>query len=344
MTTAAVTDLKEYLRLVSDLECSVYRQEQIIAQANEELFLRKPRRKVIEKPFNRAEELKAAMPASPKLPEQNSAFAKGIRLIISAALILLGLYFSKDGWFTFGVGLLAIGSFAAAIIAFKSFSDMVKCDAERKADYKAAVKSFTEKKSQILDEISKADQKYKTDMERYNRELSEDEALYQQKLVIAQRNYDEAKNALMKLYGPLQETKQTLKKMYDLDIIFEKYRNMIAMTSIYEYYASGRCDRLEGPDGAYNLFESELRQNLIINRMDVIISRLDQIKDNQYILYKQMTETNNQLMEIKGLTEELVTNTEHIASTVDLTASIASSIASNTRMISATADYIARHS
>ena len=132
--------------------------------------------------------------------------------------------------------------------------------------------------------------------------------------------------------------------MYDLDIIFEKYRNMIAMTSIYEYFASGRCDRLEGPDGAYNLFESELRQNLIINRMDVIISRLDQKKDNQYILYKQMTETNNQLMEIKGLTEELVTTTDHIASAADLTAGIASSIKSSIDMISSAADYIARHS
>ena len=38
-------------------------------------------------------------------------------------------------------------------------------------------------------------------------------------------------------------------------------------------------------NGAYNLYEQELRQNLIINKLDFVIDRLDTVIDNQHMLY-----------------------------------------------------------
>ena len=86
-------------------------------------------------------------------------------------------------------------------------------------------------------------------------------------------------NEYNKLSRKLEETQDTLLQMYSLDVIFPKYRNIIAVSSFYEYLLSGRCDKLEG---AYNIFESELRMNLIINKIDDVIKHLEKIE--QHIL------------------------------------------------------------
>lgn len=68
-------------------------------------------------------------------------------------------------------------------------------------------------------------------------------------------------------------------------MIYPKYLTLPAVTTIYEYLESGRCDSLAGADGSYNLYESELRSNVIIARMDTIIESLEDIKTNQMMLY-----------------------------------------------------------
>ena len=67
------------------------------------------------------------------------------------------------------------------------------------------------------------------------------------------------------------------------------------MCSIYEYFGSGRVDTLEGPNGAYNLYESELRQNLIVNSLDKISSNLEIVKSNQFILYNELINNSKEL-------------------------------------------------
>ena len=79
------------------------------------------------------------------------------------------------------------------------------------------------------------------------------------------------------------QIEKNLEQLYGLNIIFPKYRNMMAICSLYEYISSGRCDTLEGQAGAYNLYEMELRQNVIIGQLEKVISQLESIKNNQYI-------------------------------------------------------------
>lgn len=81
------------------------------------------------------------------------------------------------------------------------------------------------------------------------------------------------------------ETFDTLNAYYNLDIIYPKYRNFVAISSIYEYLLSGRCNKLEGHGGAYDTFEYESRLDHIIIQLDQVIDRLDQIQNNQYQLY-----------------------------------------------------------
>lgn len=85
-----------------------------------------------------------------------------------------------------------------------------------------------------------------------------------------------------------------------MDVIFPKYRNIIAVSSFYEYLLSGRCDKLEGAEGAYNIFESELRMNLIINKIDDVIKHLEKIEQHQYMLYSAIQENNKQVNQLSG--------------------------------------------
>lgn len=114
------------------------------------------------------------------------------------------------------------------------------------------------------------------------------------------------------LEKPLKETKENLERVYAKNIIYPKYRNLPALTSIYEYYVTGRCEELSGPYGAYNLYEDEVRKDRIISQLNTVIANLEQIKQNQYKLYEQVCQiqsnTNRMVWElnaIKGYVIEL---------------------------------------
>jgi len=117
------------------------------------------------------------------------------------------------------------------------------------------------------------------------------------------------KQELQILNRSIQQTEQALSRYYGKGIIFPKYRELVAVSSFYEYMASGRCSTLEGHEGAYNIFESESRQNLILRKLDDIIERLDRIEENQYMLYTAIQssnrETNRMLTELNRTAQSI---------------------------------------
>ena len=94
---------------------------------------------------------------------------------------------------------------------------------------------------------------------------------------------------LEKLTKAEKETDSALRTFYSCDVIYPKYRTLPALTSICEYFESGRCDTLTGVNGAYNLYEDEVRKDRIISQLNTIIEQLDSIRNNQYLLYTQLT-------------------------------------------------------
>lgn len=93
----------------------------------------------------------------------------------------------------------------------------------------------------------------------------------------------------------LKELIECRNKLYACDVVFIKYRNMVALATFYEYLISGRCTTLEGADGAYNIFESECRANQIIGQLNKIVDSLEQIKESQYLIYSQLQSINSSL-------------------------------------------------
>ena len=167
----------------------------------------------------------------------------------------------------------------------------------------------------------------------YQKALAVEEARYQAAVTQDQAAVATAEEAIRQVDAHLQETQALLARYYDLNIIFPKYRGMVAMATIYEYFASGRCSELTGPDGAYNLYEAELRQDLIINKLDVIIQKLDQIKQNQYVLYQEMQRTRSVIQDIGKDVRGILENTSDIAKSSHITALCTQVTAQNTEAI-----------
>ena len=138
------------------------------------------------------------------------------------------------------------------------------------------------------------------------------------------KNYRAACDEIAVLEEHLADTRRTLERLYSNDWIYGKYRNLVAMTTMYEYFITGRCSELAGPDGAYNLYEQETRQNVIISQLDRIGSQLEDIKANQYLLYTEVKKTNE-------LVEGVVGELKDVNKGISDLRSKAGEIAKNTR-------------
>ena len=101
----------------------------------------------------------------------------------------------------------------------------------------------------------------------------------------------------------INATKHVLSKLYGLNIVHPTYRNLIAIASLYQYVDTGRCTQLEGHEGAYNLYESERRQNMIITQLNAVITQLEQIKYNQAMLYNAICVANDKINKLTKISE-----------------------------------------
>ena len=104
------------------------------------------------------------------------------------------------------------------------------------------------------------------------------------------------------------EIDDALNKLYSLNIIYKKYRDMEACGMFLEYLLSGRAQALEatqGYVGAYSLYEDELFRG-------VIRDKLDQVLQNQRILIKGQNEIKASLHSIENGIERVCNELSNI--------------------------------
>lgn len=143
---------------------------------------------------------------------------------------------------------------------------------------KAADHNFSaEKNNKFVNE------QYERELAAYNKNVKEVAA---RKLLV-----DTLQEKIGKTQSILAGVNRELKKAYSYDVIYPTYRNLIAISSFYDYLYSGRCDTLEGHEGAYNIYGNESRLDKIITRLDDIKYKLDSIRYNQHSLYRAMEGT-----------------------------------------------------
>ena len=265
-------ELLEYVRRVKDLEIGVYEAKQIDDKFPESYVAQMPKRPA------EPRYLSGMIPPPPQEPdEQNTGGA-------AAACFIVALVF-----LFFGINSLSALNFLiaglATIVAVGILIDGKRRQEREEEEYQAKLQEYENNLGQYqlrLSEIESENQK-KRDM--YEKQLvaySEEVADYESR----------GKAVMHELFDAKWNLEEALISLYEEGIIYSKYRNLVAVSTIYEYLASGRCDQLEGPNGAYNLYEMELRQNIVIGQLSTITEHLEQIKENQYTLYYEIQKAN----------------------------------------------------
>lgn len=129
------------------------------------------------------------------------------------------------------------------------------------------------------------DEQYEAEMREYNCSVEEDAKRVERERIEKAR----LNQILSMMEDKRDDTEALLKQYYSTGIIFPKYRNLVAVCSLLEYFMSGSCDTLKE---AYNKYDNEVLFKQVITKLDDILHSLDSIKENQYMLYDAIKEGN----------------------------------------------------
>lgn len=282
-------DLREYLGIVVDMEENIFMQKTLISNMEQELNRLKIPKRVID-------------PAEPIKPKELVGSGKKYGIIG----ILIG-----------GVGLFFLTFFIACIIYAAYHYDekvdqilspfliivpviwMFYCIAKDKK----ATEKFMQKKVVIENTYQMELREYRRTIENNERQRKQDEAERTVKTIFLESQKAEAIKSL-------SISTEHLKKIYEKDIIFPKYRNLVMACSLYEYFCAGRCDALEGHEGAYNILETEIRLDRIVSQLDQVITHLERIEQNQFMLYSVIQRSNQWLGQIMDSTNRMTSRLE----------------------------------
>lgn len=283
----SLADYKDYLKQVKDLEASCYQQRQWLGNMEEQL--------------NEALDSNNYFMNDPiPEPELPMKYSKGVKKATIAGVLLgtipglilgaiLHYFFHRNisltAWLIIGV---VIGILVAWLWCFFIQSPMD----DDGYFYEVRASQYHYSKSIEQDE--------KTKVIRHRIRAQNDQVI--SKLTpIVQKSRQE-----------LQQTQDLLQQYYNLDVVYPKYRGLVPICTIYEYIESGRCVSLTGSDGAYNLYERELRMNLIIDKLDTVIDKLDSIKKSQYMLYEAIQTSNEQIARLSNAVDNLQNTADSI--------------------------------
>ena len=195
----------------------------------------------------------------------------------------------------------------------------------------ACYEENTKKYNQALADYNECVTQLKEKQKREYEELLVEKRQYHQKLIAQQEDkckkadiaLADARNKNFVLSGPetiaqksikneihqaeklLQKICSVRQEMYNSGVIFHKYQNLVAVSSFYEYLSAGRCTSLDGVNGAYNLYESEIQFNTIVSQLSQVIEHLQAIEHNQFVLYTAIAEANGQLCKLNESMEAM---------------------------------------
>lgn len=302
-------ELKEYLQIVFEMEKEIFFQNQLINQLTNEISK-------LGIPSNFIEPIKPRINIEPnpnKIKKLNikdfpSLFFGLIKISISLIVLIFSILLitnsnsfsdSIDAFFFIVIGIslilfVSIRLFASSINNFKDFK-------EKKDEIKHINNENEKKYIKEQKEYEKRLLIYNAEKDQYLKDISLDNQRLEKEIIKKKILLCELEQITFQKNSSLE----TLKKIYDKNLIYPKYRNLIMVSSLYEYILSGRCDTLEGKDGGYNILELEIRLDKIITRLDTIVANLYEIKNNQFTLFSAIQSSNQKLDDILLSTKEL---------------------------------------
>lgn len=286
-------EVLKFMKDAIDLETDVVMQERTLELCCNEFEKRKPKLE------------------QEKLPTESKMFRKTPALGCICIVVGLAIYFGIVGTMGFeGNGLLWLAYLLGAGFIIPGIVSIRRV-VEHNAEVKRNEELFLTRTREVRTQNQKKKEAYDT----------------------AIRQCNESITALRgKMEPEIAVSKEMLEKLYGKGEIYPKYCTLPALTSIYEYFMTGRCTELTGPHGAYNLYEDEVRKDTVISQLSSVIENLEQIRNNQYMLYQQVKEINTNTSAIVSEVQKIRNNTMQIAQLTALNAYYAARNERNTRI------------
>ncbi len=285
-------DLKAYTSRAVELESAIYTQKKLMKEHSEKIQKQRPvapSEDFLDKPVkpNKSDYIvqRVSLPIL--------SIVAVIVIILAAIVVYSSVTFDDVGIGTFLWGILGILAVGYFIGLWKTKQSDDKQQKQKDKEYENATTEYNKLLATYNNNLQIIHANHLKEMEAFN---------------IQDRNYSIEADVIIKKHNDvLSSLESALQALYEQNVVFPKYRNMVAITTINEYLMSGRCYELEGPNGAYNLYEMELRQNIIIGHLSSIVSSLEQIRNNQFSLYTELKKANttvdNILNEVRGVNE-----------------------------------------
>lgn len=140
--------------------------------------------------------------------------------------------------------------------------------------------------------------------EQYAKDLSQKEDWTTTRIELLSKEY---KNTILPC---IQKLKTSLQNHYSANIISESYRSFEAVSMLYQYIDTGRCTHLDGDDGAYNLFQLEVKQKIIVERFDILIFRRNTLSETMEYAMHFVDRADNMTHSITKSLGKIATNTD----------------------------------
>ncbi len=293
-------EIVPYTTHASNLEAALNAENRVYAATAEYIGLQVPeepsKRRVVQPipPKRRFNGDRPTLMSCIENPLEGCSFKEGLGIISGILSLIIAPYYLIGTFLDFfeDTGAFVIYSIFYAIVlisvilAFfvRSYNAKVEEYDQDELQYNNELRTYQTRLKYYALEIQKRDAEYQSGMEQYTKTKES----FDRYVTSLAAKHEEAVSKLEK----------ALSDLYAENVIFPKYRNLVAITAINEYLESGRCDKLEGADGAYNLYEMELRQNIIIGQLSNIIDNLEAIRNNQYSLYVELKRANETVEEI----------------------------------------------
>lgn len=288
---------QEYLRMILDMETNLYIQNNTINKLYRQL-----------NSLGNKEKISVPVPEEPFIDSGGHRAAAGIIIGMIVALIYLlnAVVFNSESSSS------AIGEAVNVFISFIwAFVIGAIVGIIGGLIVGAIIDGITKSKKE-----NECNREYQIQLKEYNRKVELDNQRVQKELV--QKRF--IREQIEMLEEQYKKTSDNLNKLYDYNIIHSEYQhNIVAISSFYQYFCKGityslSFDRETGDDGAYKIFENEIRLGIIISKLDDVISKLKDISANQQALYDSITNANKK---IQNLTSSVNNMSTRLSSAID---------------------------
>ncbi|MBD5148826.1 MAG: hypothetical protein HDT18_00265 [Oscillibacter sp.] len=338
-------ELKEYLGIVVDMEQNIFMQGQIIDQWEREIAELGKANRFQEPPHPQEKPLperpgafvsNVPPPPTPPVKPKIIRYSKKafkimffVGLLYAVCMLCSGMITNPAALVGALIGCVLMGIIVAAITAvivfFFSNDGTIQEYYNQKKQYTAAAEQFPailarqqqyqqEQWKQECEKIQQSNQaamcEYQKKLDAYHSAIAED----RHRVTVENIKKDVLEAELFQMRTQNAESKAVLLKIYSKNIIFPKYRTMVMVCSLYEYVCSGRCDTLEGHEGAYNILEMEIRLDKIVTQLDRVILMLGKIQQSQYMIYSAIQSANHQAAKILESTYQMTNQLQALQS------------------------------